>query len=106
MAAAMRPSWRLPAAMAASFVLVAGAFTVARLGPVSAGGEFASGSGASAVVAAADARVAGDGAALITDPRLDEFLRAHQAMGGGMLATAPGSSLRRVEGIVPAVVRR
>jgi hypothetical protein len=76
------------------------------LGPVSAGGELASGSGASAVVAAADARAAGDDAALITDPRLDEFLRAHQAMGGGMLAAAPGSSLRRVEGIVPAVVRR
>jgi hypothetical protein len=57
-------------------------------------------------LAAADARADNGGAALITDPRLDEFLRAHQAMGGGMLAAAPGSSLRRVEGIVPAVVRR
>jgi hypothetical protein len=83
-------------------MLVAGAFTVARLGPVPAGGEFAVGGSPAAVLAAAD----GGGAALITDPRLDEFLRAHQAMGGGMLAAAPGSSLRRVEGIVPAVVRR
>jgi sigma-E factor negative regulatory protein RseA len=105
-AAVMRPAWRLPAALAASFVLVAGAFTVARLGPVSNGGELASASSAGSVVAAADTRTASDGAGLITDPRLDEFLRAHQAMGGGMQAAAPGSSLRRVEGIVPAVVRR
>jgi sigma-E factor negative regulatory protein RseA len=104
--AAKRPAWRLPAAMAASFVLVAGAFTVARLGPVSAGGEWAAGSSPAAVVAEADTRSVSDGAVLITDPRLDEFLRAHQAMGGSMLAAAPGSSLRRVEGIVPAVARR
>jgi sigma-E factor negative regulatory protein RseA len=105
-APAGRPAWRLPAALAASFVLVAGAFTVARLGPVPAGAEFAAGGSPAAVLAAADARADNGGAALITDPRLDEFLRAHQAMGGGMQAAAPGSSLRRVEGIVPAVVRR
>jgi len=104
-AAAPRPAWRLPAAIAASFVLVAGAFTVARLGPVPVGGELADGSGAAAVVAHADTRPGSEGGALITDPRLDEFLRAHQAMGGGMQAAAPGSSLRRVEGIVPAVTR-
>ncbi len=104
--AAQRPAWRLPAAVAASFLLVAAAFTVARLGPVSVGGEFAAGRGAAVVLAEAGTRPAGDGTALITDPRLDEFLRAHQAMGGGMLAAAPGGSLRRVEGIVPAVARR
>ncbi len=92
-----RPAWRLPAAMAASFILIAGAFAVARLGPVTASGETAVLSGGLAVVAAADVRADADGAVLITDPRLDEFLRAHQATGGG---------LRRVEGIIPAVSRR
>ena len=86
-------------------MLVAGAFTVARLGPVPVGGDLADGSSAAAVVAQADTRPGSEGGVLITDPRLDEFLRAHQAMGGGMLAAAPGSSLRRVEGIVPAVAR-
>lgn len=92
-----RPAWRLPAAMAASFVLIAGAFSVARLGPVAGAGETAGRGGSAAVVATADARAEADGTVLITDPRLDEFLRAHQAIGGGM---------RRVEGIVPAVARR
>jgi hypothetical protein len=76
------------------------------MGPVSAGADLAPDRGAAAVVAATDAPSASDGAGLITDPRLDEFLRAHQAMGGGMLAVAPGSNLLRVEGIVPAVIRR
>ncbi len=104
--AAQRQAWHLPVALAASFVLVAGSFTVARLGPMSRGGESADGSGAAAVLAAAGTRSVSDGALLVTDPRVDEFLRAHQAMGGGMQAAAPGSSLRRLEGIVPAVVHR
>jgi sigma-E factor negative regulatory protein RseA len=101
---AKRPAWRLPAAMAASFVLIAGAFAVARLGPMSVDGP-REGIPA-AKLASADTGTGGDGAVLITDPRLDEFLRAHQAMGGGLLAAAPGGSLRRVEAIVPAAVRR
>ncbi len=105
---APRPAWRLPAALAASFILVAGAFTVARLGPAPASAELTAastaamvadaGAAAAATAAAGAVAIAGsDGAVLITDSRLDEFLRVHQAMGG---------SLRRVEGIVPAVARR
>ncbi len=103
--AARRPAWRLPAAMAASFVLVAGTFMVARMGPVHAGGEYAGAPGAATVLAQADRLADDQGPALITDPRLDEFLRAHQAMGGGMQAAAPGGTLRRVEAVAPALTR-
>ncbi len=101
-----RPAWRLPAAVAASFVLVAGVFTVARLGPVSGSDDDAVARDAVALVAEADTSPGVGGGVLVTDPRLNEFLRAHQAMGGGVLAAAPSGSLRRVEGIVPAVARR
>jgi sigma-E factor negative regulatory protein RseA len=100
-----RPSWRLPAALAASFVLVAGAFTVARLRPVSPGGEAGAAAGAGTVLDQAD-RVADEaGLPLITDPRLDEFLRAHQAMGGGLQAAAPGGALRQVRALAPTLMR-
>ncbi len=101
---AARPAWRLPAALAASLLLVGGAFTVARLGPVPAGLEAAAGGASAPVLALADLPPGG-GTALITDPRLEEFLRAHQAMGGGLQAAAPGGSLRRVEGSAAALVR-
>jgi sigma-E factor negative regulatory protein RseA len=104
-ASARRPAWRLPAAMAASFVLVAGAFTVARLGPVGAGAEQAGASGAAVLLAQAGRLADGPGPELITDPRLNEFLRAHQAMGGSMQAAAPGGALRRVEAAAPAMIR-
>jgi hypothetical protein len=91
--------------VAASFVLVAGAFTVARLGPVGGGGDNASASGAVTVLAQAGRLADEPGPALITDPRLNEFLRAHQAMGGGMQAAAPGGTLRRVEAVAPALTR-
>ena len=35
--------------------------------------------------------------AVIRDPRLDEYLRAHQSARGGFAATVPGSSLRPVD---------
>jgi sigma-E factor negative regulatory protein RseA len=104
--AAARPAWRLPAALAASLLLVGGAFTVARLGPVPAGPDFAARPGGAPVIALADTPPGASGAVLITDPRLDEFLRAHQAMGGRLLAATTGGGLRRAEGIVPALVRR
>ena len=103
--AAWRAAWQVPLAVAASFVLVVGAFTVARLGPMAGEVVAPDGIGAAAVLAAAETR-SSDGALLVTDPRLNEFLRAHQAMGGGMQAGAPGGSLRRLDGIVPAVVHR
>jgi hypothetical protein len=83
--------------MAAGFVLVAGAFTVARLGPVSATGDHPVAPGTANLLARADAGADDQSPIRITDPRLDEFLRAHQAMGGAMQAVAPGASLRRVE---------
>jgi hypothetical protein len=83
--------------MAAGFVLVAGAFTVARLGPVSATGDSAAAPAAASLLAQADPGADDQSPTRITDPRLDEFLRAHQAMGGAMQAAAPGASLRRVE---------
>jgi sigma-E factor negative regulatory protein RseA len=103
--AARRPAWRLPAALAASFVLVFGAFSVARLGPVGAGGETSIASASVIVLAQAGRSTEAQGPALITDPRLDEFLRAHQAMGGGLQAAAPGVGLRRVEVVIPALTR-
>jgi sigma-E factor negative regulatory protein RseA len=113
LAAARRPAWRpawplawpLPAAMAAGFVLVAGAFTVARLGPVSATGDSAAAPAAASLLARADPPADELSPTQITDPRLDEFLRAHQAMGGAMQAAAPGARLRRVDVAAATLLR-
>jgi sigma-E factor negative regulatory protein RseA len=42
-----------------------------------------------------------DSAGFIRDPRLNEYLRAHQAAGGGVAAAAPGGTLRQVDVVVP-----
>lgn len=103
-----RQPWLLPAAAAAGFVAVAGVLVVLQLGTpgvpaptaVLAG---ASGPGFTAVGnAAAPAPHAGPGGAgFIRDPRLDEYLRAHQAARGGVAAAAPGGTLRRVDVAAP-----
>jgi hypothetical protein len=40
---------------------------------------------------------------VIRDPRLEEFLRAHQAARSGFAAGVPGSALRRVDAVVGTV---
>lgn len=103
-----RQAWLLPAAAAAGFVVVAGVLVVARLGQPDAAAPAAVMAGASAAgltVVKADApppqplqREAG----FIRDPRLDEYLRAHQSAAGGVAVAAPGGTLRRVDVVVPA----
>ena len=100
-----RSGWLMPAAAAAGFVVVAGVLVVTRLsGPGSEGGApvmaGAPGSplGVMQVSTGALAVPAnGLSGAVIRDPRLDEYLRAHQSARGGFGATVPGSSLRQVD---------
>ena len=103
-----RQPWLLPAAAAAGFVAVAGVLVVLRLGtpgaPVPAAVlAGAPGPGFTAVsnVPAPAAQLPTDSAGFIRDPRLNEYLRAHQAAGGGVAAAAPGGTLRRVDVAVP-----
>ena len=103
--------WLVPAAAAAAFVVVAGVLVVSRLSlpnapqatETMAAAPSPSGAvpiGNGAVFAAAGLGHPSD-AALIRDPRLDEFLRAHQAARGGMAVAVPGSALRRVDTQLP-----
>jgi sigma-E factor negative regulatory protein RseA len=100
-----RSAWLVPAAAAAGFVVVAGVLVVSRLsGPAADGGApvLAGASGPSAGVlrvsnVAPAAPLTVVTGAVIRDPRLDEYLRAHQAARGGFVATVPGSSLRQVD---------
>jgi sigma-E factor negative regulatory protein RseA len=107
--------WLVPAAMAAGFVAVAGVLLLVRSGqPTGASpraGELAAASSPAAVPAVAVgggvvhpvlARSVIDGAGMLRDPRLDEFLRAHQAVGPGMTMAVPGGTLRRVDIVAPA----
>ena len=114
--------WLVPAAVAAGFVVVAGVLVVSRVSlptgsptapqasETMAAAPSPSGVmnvGAGAVFAApGTVRVQQDDAALIRDPRLDEFLRAHQAARGGMAVAVPGSALRRVDTPLPSGAAR
>ena len=102
--------WLVPAAVAAGFVVVAGVLVVSRVSaPVAPQGAESmaaapSPTGVTRVssrAALAPAGQVGD-SSLIRDPRLDEFLRAHQAARGGMAIAVPGSALRRVDAQLPA----
>lgn len=95
--------WLAPAAVAAGLMAVAGVLVVSRLsGPVEATGAVIA-----AVEMPAGVRQVNHGAlssgtqpvvgTLIRDPRLDEFLRAHQSARGGLAAALPGNTLRRVD---------
>jgi sigma-E factor negative regulatory protein RseA len=111
---AVRPHarWAVPAAVAAGFVVVAGVLVLSRLGSPGGSGwkgdTLAAASSPGGAVAAAQEvapplrLVAQEG--LVRDVRLDEFLRAHKAAGGGM--AVPGSALRRVDIVVPAEAPR
>lgn len=103
-------AWRLPAAVAAGFMVVAGVLVVSRMSapagdvPTS---SLAAATSPSGTINAINAINRSNGASLqaaaapqgvvIRDPRLDEFLRAHQSAKGGFAAAVPGSSLRRVD---------
>ena len=101
--------WLVPMAAAAGFVAVAGVLVVVRMN----GADGAP--GASSLAAATQpgvTLVSGDAkqtmatpsgaeAVLIRDPRLDEFLRAHQAARNGVAVAAPGGTLRRVDAAMP-----
>lgn len=113
-------TWLMPAAVAAGFVVVAGVLVVSRLSGPSAdvGAQkmaAASGMSANELQQSPVLRVSnGVGAAaaaaapvtVIRNPRLDEFLRAHQSARGGFAAAVPGSSLRRVDVEMPAGAQR
>jgi sigma-E factor negative regulatory protein RseA len=92
-------NWRVPAAVAAGFVAVAGVLVVSQM---SAPADEAS-APALALSAPAAGAVPGGApeaaprAVVLRDPRLDEFLRAHQSAKGGIAVAVPGSSLRRVD---------
>ena len=105
-----RQPWLVPTAVAAGFAVVAGVLVVARMGqPQPAALELASASSPSRAampLGQPQTLQLVSGQALITDARLDEFLRAHQAAGGGVAATTPAGALRRVEVIVPAAADR
>jgi len=106
--------WLKPAALAAGFVVVAGVLVVSRVSSPTApqasqtlaaapspSGLVTVGAGAGVATSGAGPSQQGD-ATLIRDPRLDEFLRAHQAARGGMAAAVPGRALRRVDTQLPA----
>ncbi len=118
-APARRQAWLLPAAAVAGFVAVAAVLVVTRSqvpAGVSNAPAMASASSvkpntngitlASQPSTVSGGPVVADNAgapqAVIRDPRLDEFLRAHQSARGGMVVAAPGGTLRRVDVIVPA----
>lgn len=106
-----RQAWLVPTAVAAGFVVVAGVLVVSRmnlpsdatagaLAAASSPGLTLVGNGAAAVPATR----LGEGA-VIRNPRLDEYLRAHQSARGGVPVAVPGGELRRVDAtgvVVPA----
>jgi len=112
---ARRPqAWLMPAAAAAGFVVVAGVLVLTRLGSPGApapGAVMAGASGAGLTVVNTAAppvtpAPAPGGTAFIRDPRLDEYLRAHQAARGGVAAASPGGTLRRVDVAAPEGAQR
>ena len=106
-------AWRVPVAVAAGFVVVAGLLVVSRLSaPVDQGGATlalapASSPGGATMrvsgVASPPATAQAD-MAVIRDARLDEYLRAHQSARGGI--AVPGGGLRRVDAELPAGASR
>jgi sigma-E factor negative regulatory protein RseA len=101
-----RPAWALPVAAAAGLAVVTGALLVARMGAAVEPGR------TPVEMAAATNKTVASGVgperrqvlerqAVIVDPRLEEFLRVHQASGGGMAGVGPGGTLRRVDIVVP-----
>ena len=103
------PAWFMPAAVAAGFVVVAGVLVVARVSAPPAPQSLVatvSQPGVTPVsLGTAPPGVPGQGA-LLRNPRLDEFLRAHQAARGGIAVAVPGSALQRAAVEMPAGAQR
>jgi len=98
-----RQPWLLPVAAAAGFVVVAGVLVVARMGPSGpAGGEL--------VARDTPAPVTGAGAdvqpVMLSDPAVQEYLRAHRSVGGTLVMSPVGGGLRRVDLSAPALPAR
>ena len=106
-AAPRRQPWLVPTAVAAGFMVVAGGVVVTRMSPPGA-------QPASAVLAAASMpaqRATSDNQlvssqGVISDPRLNELLRFHNAATSQVAVAAPGGALRRVDIVVPAAPDR
>lgn len=100
-------AWLMPAVAAAGFVVVAGVLVVSRVSAPQATDRLAAPASPSGVqqaaLGAAQTPLQID-ASLLRNPRLDEFLRAHQAARGGM--AVPGSALRRADIEMPAGTQR
>ena len=110
-----RLGWRAPAAVAAGFAVVAATLVYMRPG------GFGTTESSGAQLAAGSASVAGSGVRVISnpepsangalvaeglmirDPRLNAYLRAHQAARGNSPAALPGGGLRSVEILVTPV---
>ena len=117
--APQRQRWLLPMAAAAGFVVVAGVLVVLRMGGGETQAGWASLRGTLSGTPSPNVTLVGNGtphsasplpgtagAVVIRDPRLDEFLRAHQSARGGMAVAAPGGALRRVEPVGNPVAER
>lgn len=91
-------------ALAASVAVAAVALWVNRPWvPASAdGAPLLARTGATGATGAAAPALAVNGAGVLRDPRLDEFLRLHQMARGGLPVSAPGGSLQRADLQMPA----
>jgi sigma-E factor negative regulatory protein RseA len=106
-----RQVWLVPAAMAAGFVAVAGVLIVARMGGTAGESSRAVMAESGGVVGpgvrlvnspALQPQVLTGNAAFIRDPRLDQYLRAHQVARGGAVIPAAQGLMRPVEAVVQA----
>lgn len=96
--------WAMPAAVAAGFVVVAGVLVMSRTAEPLGGAPQDLLAGASSPAGIVGVSSPGrslsvaETGAVLRDPRVDELLRAHQSVRGGMVV--PGSALRRVDNVV------
>ncbi len=103
------PAWFMPSVAAAGFAAVAGVLVVTQVWAPQAPPQLAVAARQPGVTpvalgaASSDLRVKG---ALLRNPRLDEFLRAHQAARGGIAVVVPGSALHRADVELPAGTSR
>lgn len=96
-----RLGWRAPAAVAAGFVAVAVTLVVMRSGgPGLGSGPLVADSGALPVAAPPAGGPLVTRGEMIRDPRLDEYLQAHQAVRGGAPAALPFGGMRNAEVVV------
>lgn len=104
-----RAAWRMPAAAAAGFMVVAGVLVATRLSAPTAEAPAVavdSGNGSGLALTAGGARPVQSlviEGRLIRDERLDAYLRAHREAGGGFAVAVPGGMPRNIETLAPVV---